>query len=135
MGSKRRIMVVDDDPGIGEIVGEVLAPEHEVVAATSGVEALRLLEAGSAFDLILCDLMMPLMTGMQFHAEVARRAPAQAAGMVFMTGGAFTPRAQAFVAAAANPVLGKPFTPAELREMVTRALGAARPSRREPPSG
>ncbi len=115
-----RILIVDDDPGIGEIVRETLALEHDVIATTSGGEALGLLAEAGPFDVILCDLMMPEMTGMQLHAEVARRAPDQAARMVFMTGGAFTPRAQAFLTGTANLRLDKPFTPTELRDIVAQ---------------
>jgi signal transduction histidine kinase/ActR/RegA family two-component response regulator len=124
-----RILVVDDDPGIGEIVRQALARDHDVIATTSGDEALSLLAEVGPFDVILCDLMMPIMTGMQLHAEVARRAPGQASRIVFITGGAFTPRAQAFLATTANPRLDKPFTPAELRGMVARvAAGSAAPA-------
>ena len=52
-------------------------------------EALALVLEGKRFDLILCDLMMPVMTGMDLHAELLIVAPDQAARMVFMTGGVF----------------------------------------------
>lgn len=54
----------------------------------SADEALRLIEGGERYDVILCDLMMPVMTGMELHDALSRFAPDQANAMVFMTGGA-----------------------------------------------
>lgn len=70
------------------------------------------------FDLILCDLMMPAMTGMEVHDELVRLEPELAARMSFLTGGAFTPRARAFLAVVPNPRLEKPFDPQGLRSFV-----------------
>jgi CheY-like chemotaxis protein len=83
--------------------------------------ALRLLEKREQFDLILCDLMMPAMTGMELRDELSRLDSSQAARMSFLTGGAFTPRARAFLAEVPNPRLEKPFDPQGLRSFV-RAL-------------
>ena len=116
-----RILVIDDDPRIGEAVRESLAPEHDVVTVTNALAALRLLEKREQFDLILCDLMMPAMTGMELHDELSRLDSSQAARMSFLTGGAFTPRARAFLAEVPNPRLEKPFDPQGLRSFV-RAL-------------
>jgi len=113
-----RILVIDDDPRIGDAVRESLAREHDVVAVTNALAALRLLEKREHFDLILCDLMMPAMTGMELHDALSRLEPAQAARMSFLTGGAFTPRARAFLAEVPNPRLEKPFDPQGLRSFV-----------------
>ena len=113
-----RILVIDDDPHIGAIARETLAAEHHVVVVTNAAAALGLVRDGERFDLILCDLMMPAMTGMDLHDELTRLEPALAARMSFLTGGAFTPRAQAFLAEVANPRLDKPFDPQGLRRFV-----------------
>jgi signal transduction histidine kinase len=115
---RARILVIDDDPRIGDAVRESLATEHDVVAVTNAMAGLGLLDKQEHFDLILCDLMMPAMTGMELHEELSRRDAAQAARMSFLTGGAFTPRAQAFLAEVANPRLEKPFDPQGLRRFV-----------------
>lgn len=119
---RSRILVVDDDPRIGDAVRESLATEHDVVTLTSAFDARHMLMKGEAFDLILCDLMMPSMTGMDLHEELSRAVPAQAARMVFLTGGAFTPRARAFLADVANRRLEKPFDPKGLRRFVRERL-------------
>jgi CheY-like chemotaxis protein len=114
-----RILVVDDEPLIAAMLRRTLAPDHEVVAAESGREALhRLVDDRERFDLVLCDLMMPEMTGMEVHAALARSAPDEAERLVFVTGGAFTPRAQAFLAGVPNRCIDKPIDVLQLRALV-----------------
>jgi len=119
---KRKILVIDDEPIVGRAVRRVLQPVHDVTAVTSARAALDLLEQGERFDLILCDLMMPHMTGMELHDHLYAHAPAVAARMVFLTGGAFTPAARAFVERVANPCFEKPFDANQLRELAAKHL-------------
>lgn len=121
-GRRGRVLVVDDEPTVLKTLGRILGSEHDVVTATNGRAALELLVSG-AFDVILCDLMMPEMTGMELHAELVRTAPEQAARMIFMTGGAFTPRAQAFLDQAPNERFPKPFNMARLRARLRELIG------------
>jgi CheY-like chemotaxis protein len=114
--------VVDDEPLVGASIRRLLTRGYEVTVAGGAHEALARLEAGESFDLILCDLMMPQMTGMELHAEIVRRWPALAERMVFLTGGAFTPRASDFLAQVPNERLEKPFAPEALRDLVERLL-------------
>ena len=78
----------------------------------------------SAFDVILSDLMMPEMSGMEFYDELTRRFPEVADRVVFISGGAFTPSARAFLDRVSNPRIEKPFDARALREIV--ALVVAR---------
>jgi len=117
-----RILLVDDEPFILRVVTLVLGKEHEVVARESAVEALTLIKSGERFDLILCDLMMPQMTGEELHAELTRVAPEQAECMIFLTGGAFTPASQRFLADRSIEYIEKPFDSANLRAIVQRHL-------------
>jgi len=118
---RARILLIDDDALIGAAVRESLR-EHDVVALTSAAEALSRLTGGEQFDLIMCDLMMPVMTGMDLHEALSRQAPAEAERMVFLTGGAFTPRAQTFLTEVPNARLDKPFDPSTLRRFVAISL-------------
>ena len=93
-----------------------------MIITGSAREALDRLLSGERFDLILSDLMMPELTGMELHAEIARIDPAQAARMIFLTGGAFTPGARAFLDRVANPRHEKPFDPVELRALIRSQL-------------
>ena len=74
------------------------------------------------FDLILCDLMMPEMTGMDFYAALASRSESLARRVVFMTGGAFTPTAREFLDRVDNPRLDKPVDITRLRQLVDSAV-------------
>jgi signal transduction histidine kinase len=70
-----RILVVDDEPAIAKAVQRTLSREHEVVVLESAVTALERIRAGERFDVILCDLMMPQMTGMDLHAALLQDEP------------------------------------------------------------
>jgi CheY-like chemotaxis protein len=117
-----KLLFVDDEARLCSIMGELLGAEHEVTTLTSATVAAERIAAGERFDLIFSDLMMPSMSGMDLHAELTKTAPDQAERMVFLTGGAFTPRAMAFVASAPNRFLEKPFDPEELLALVRERL-------------
>jgi PAS domain S-box-containing protein len=113
-----RVAVVDDEPAIRRSVARALGAAHDV-EVFDGARALEArLAAGGRFDVILCDLMMPEMTGMELHRLLRVSAPGQAAAMVFMTGGAFTAEAQAFLDEVPNPNVEKPFDLPALRALV-----------------
>jgi signal transduction histidine kinase len=112
-----RVLVIDDEPLITSVVARTL-PEHDIVTRTSSTSALQLIRDGERFDVILCDLMMPQITGMELHEQVRAIDPAIAETIVFMTGDAFTEAARAFVATVPNRILDKPFEPRELRALI-----------------
>ncbi|HEU4384118.1 MAG TPA: MASE1 domain-containing protein [Anaeromyxobacteraceae bacterium] len=124
--SRGRVLVVDDEPLVGKGIRRVLGGDHEVEVLTNPRQALLRLAAGERFDLVLCDLAMPEMTGMELHRQLAQLDPAAADRMVFMTGGAFTPGAQEFLVSGRRAVLAKPFDERALRELARQrtACGA-----------
>ncbi len=119
---RARVLVLDDEPLVCASIRRMLAREHDVVVATDAREALSWLLRGDAFDIVFCDLMMPDMTGMDFYAELARSNPEIARGVVFFTGGAFTPRAREFLEAVPNARLDKPPAPQNLRALIRERL-------------
>ena len=121
-GRRGRILVADDDELVLRSVERSLAKEHAVVAVGSAKEALALCAGGERFDLILCDLMMPDMTGMDLHRELSLVAPEQANRMIFVTGGAFTDRARQFLSETPREHIEKPFHAANLRAIIQRYL-------------
>jgi PAS domain S-box-containing protein len=126
VGSPRlRVLVVDDEIAIGRTLAIGLADEFDVVTATSGREALELLAGTPPFDVVLCDLMMPEVSGMDVYERVAEIAPHLATRFVFVTGGAFTDRARAFVERVGAPVLEKPFELAALPAVLRRRAAAS----------
>jgi CheY-like chemotaxis protein len=115
---KGRVLVVDDEPMLCSAVERILSVEHDVTVVQSARRALEILKDDARFDVILSDLMMPQMTGIELHAALVKIAPELAAKMVFMTGGAFSPSASSFLESASNPTIDKPFKPAALRRVV-----------------
>jgi PAS domain S-box-containing protein len=126
VAARARVLVVDDEPNVTLALQRALSTEHDVATANSARDALQLLSRGTRFDVILCDVMMPGMTGMDLYAELDRAAPEVAGRVVFMTGGAFTPRTVSFLKEVPNPKIGKPLNMEELRMLVTRSVEARR---------
>lgn len=117
-----RILVIDDDLGVLSAVRRVLSQHHEVDAVSAAAEALAKLVAGERFDLILCDLMMPRMTGMDLYAWLQVLDAKQVERLVFMTGGAFSQKTRTFLGQVQNAVLEKPFGLSQLRRLVNERL-------------
>jgi PAS domain S-box-containing protein len=124
-GPRLRVLVVDDEPLVARSLARMLAP-HEVRLETSGAEALETLRRGERFDAVVCDLMMPDVTGMDLHAWAAQARPDHAERFVFVTGGAFSERAREFIARASRPVLEKPVDRRRLQEAVGAAAATPR---------
>jgi PAS domain S-box-containing protein len=124
-GSGADVLVVDDEPMVGRAIVRMLVPQHRVTAVPGAAQALAALSSGH-FDAILCDLMMPDMTGMALYDKLQAEAPALAARMIFLTGGAFTREAAEFLDRVPNARLEKPFSPAQLRMAVARLQAAPR---------
>jgi len=116
-----RVLVVDDEEMVATTFSRALGRAHDVIA-TDPTDAARRIAAGQEFDVILCDLMMPDITGMDLYEELSRVAPDQAARMVFITGGAFTAQGSAFLEQTKNPYLEKPVDLEALRALVTATI-------------
>ena len=105
---------------IGRALKRILGASHEVIAASTGKEALALIGSGKHFDVLLCDLMMPEMTGMDLYRVLLDQRPDDAQRMVFLSGGAFTEDARIFLDEVSNVRLEKPFDPQTLRDLIDR---------------
>ncbi|MGE6759353.1 ATP-binding protein [Corallococcus interemptor] len=106
--SLRRLLLIDDEPAVGSAVSRLLRNLYEVHVIQDAREALTRLSRGEKFDAILCDLMMPGMSGMDFLVELERLAPELAPRTGLMTGGV-NPQAREFVGRRARELLEKPF--------------------------
>jgi PAS domain S-box-containing protein len=116
------VLVIDDEESLAQAIRRFLSGEHNVTAVYRARDALDLLELGTRYDVILCDLMMPNITGMELHAETARIDTAQASRIVFLTGGAFTPSAREFLVTTTNRRIEKPFDLKEVRRLVNELI-------------
>jgi signal transduction histidine kinase len=133
-----RVLVIDDEPGIVDVVTRVLRTEHETVGVVGARAGLELLGRDPGFEVIFCDLMMPDMNGMEFYATLQRSAPQLIERVVFLSGGAFTLDVRQFLSYVENLRLQKPFDTKTLRAIVReqltrldarRLLGAIAPAR------
>jgi signal transduction histidine kinase len=125
-----RVLIVDDEQQVARVLADSMLAQT-VTVLHSGREALALLSSGERFDLILCDLMMPDLTGMELFEELHAANRATAEAIVFMSGGTFTERAQRFRESVPNIFLDKPIALTTLRALVAAHAPRATQSRGE----
>jgi CheY-like chemotaxis protein len=113
-GKALRVLVIDDEPLIVRTLTSALASRVTVVGETVPERALALILADPAFDAIVCDVMMPGLTGIDIHERIARDKPGHETRFVFITGGAYTARAREYLDRVPNARLTKPFDAAAL---------------------
>lgn len=117
-----RILIIDDDPVVASALGRLLR-RYRVVTMVDSQEALAHLLGGEIYDVVVCDLMMPLLSGAALHDRLMTARPEQAKRMIFVTGGAFSLETTSFLERVVQPVLAKPVTRADLLVHVERILG------------
>lgn len=121
---KPRILVVDDEPNIRLLVDQALGVEgYEVLTAVDGEHALKKFTCG-VFDLVLLDLKMPGLNGMEALRRVKKRKPGQP--VIVMTAFATVETAASAMRLGAVDYLQKPFTPEEIRAIVKSVLTRSR---------
>jgi signal transduction histidine kinase/ActR/RegA family two-component response regulator len=119
-----RVLVIDDEPMIRNVVVRTLAAQGFVVEeACNGRDGLARAIGTTRYDAILCDLMMPDLDGVTLHSELLAHRPELARRVVFISGGAVTPRTQAFLEQPGVVVLHKPFAIDRLLEAIVHAAG------------
>jgi two-component system NtrC family sensor kinase len=120
----KRVLVVDDEPGIASVVAEVLALDgHVVEIAAHGGEALAKVRAHT-YDLILSDIRMPEVDGPNFYRELARWDSQLLPRLMFLTGDTLNASTREFLEQTGVPCVRKPFTLAEIRAVVQQILQA-----------
>ena len=117
-----RILVADDEPLVGMALKRALS-SHEVTVVDGGAPALKAIQAsslGAAFDLVICDVMMPDLSGPRLYESLRESHPALLGRFVFITGGVLQEGSRKFLESVENPVLYKPFDLNAVRELVRR---------------
>ena len=123
---KLRVLIIDDEELLMRSFARILARDHDVTALCSAAEALRRIAEGESWDVILCDLHMPVVDGVEFFERLHRTRPELVTRLAFVTGGAFTPRAQSFLERNTRPMAQKPVEPEGLRALVRQIAAGAR---------
>ncbi len=124
-GITGRIMIVDDDELLRATLARALS-EHEVITAASGEEGQAILRMDKEFDVLICDVMMPEMSGMDLHEWMVRQSIGLAQRTIFITGGIFTSKARKYIRDVDVKALKKPLDMVTLKELVSEQIVRAR---------
>jgi CheY-like chemotaxis protein len=116
-GVKPTVLIIDDERPVVTMLARFLESSYDVRHTTVPDEALTLLSA-QRFDVILCDVMMPGMSGIDLYRAAQERSPGSERRMVFMTGGGLHPEIYEFLRDAERPKLEKPFDIQELKRVL-----------------
>ena len=117
-----RILLIDDEPIVRRIICRYLSCIYEVHPVESASEALTLFEKGFACDVILCDLNMDGVSGIDFFHRIWERDPELVARIIFITGGAIDDKSGAFLRRTGVPCIHKPFLAPVLFQQISRVL-------------
>ena len=120
---RARLLLIDDDPDVRESLRRMLAREHEVVAVSSAQGGLAALEQG-AFDLVVCDLVMPGQSGVAFVEEAGRRWPELQKQLILMTDTVLAPERAGLFAELGVGFTQKPICSNELEQILRTQLPA-----------
>ena len=122
--ARLRVLVIDDEISIGRTIDSIFEDQHDVVVTTSAREALAQLQHGVTFDVILCDVVMPGASGVDFYEQLRSIRPELCERVIFMTGATLGSDQGRSLAALPNAVLEKPFDLDRLEAMLASAAAA-----------
>ncbi|MFT3767036.1 MAG: response regulator [Minicystis sp.] len=125
MRRRRRlqILIADDEPLVAAALRRALAA-HDVTVVGGGAAAVAAIQAGTPFDLVICDVVMPDLSGPRVYEAVRETHPDMLARFVFITGGVIHEASRRFLATVSNLVLHKPFDLCVVRDVVRRCAEA-----------
>jgi len=133
---RSKILLIEDEAVVARLLQRVLSREHDVDIAEDGARALELLTGDGDYAVILCDVMMPRLNGMELFERVLHVKPWLAPRFVFTTGGATRADVEAFLDSVPNEKLYKPFSLPDVRLLVSKMVQsylASEPRDAEPP--
>lgn len=116
------ILIADDEVAVIRSLRRVLDQYYDIFAARSGEEAVEVLRANPQIEVVLYDVSMPRMDGIEFYAELTRLDMSQARRIVFVKAGSYDPEVMRFLSETANPVVDKPFDIPMLNEVIASML-------------
>jgi two-component system NtrC family sensor kinase len=120
---QRTVLVVDDEPEVGEMIQRMLRRRYAVVVETDARQAVGRIESALPVDLVISDLTMSPMGGIELFERVRAARPHLVDRFLLMTGGAFrNRRADAFLASWPHETLLKPFALGDLDRLVHTLL-------------
>ncbi|MBI2377941.1 MAG: PAS domain S-box protein [Deltaproteobacteria bacterium] len=118
---RARVLIIDDEVGLTRALRRVLEADYEVETASSAEDAMAILASDRDYDVILCDVSMPTVTGIELFEQAAALDPELGSRVVFMTGGPTSQDVHDFLATKMKGrVLAKPFDLQAVRRMIVR---------------
>jgi CheY-like chemotaxis protein len=125
MSGRAKILVVEDDPNVRQMVVRMLSPHWDVVEADNGESGLDHVLGGFRPDLVVCDIMMPKMDGLAFTQELKKDPALARIPVVFLSAKSRPKDIIDGINAGARAYVTKPFKSEELLGKVRKALGQA----------
>jgi len=120
--TRGKVLIVDDEPVIRNILARILSNKgHQAQTVSSGKAALAMLHE-KGYDLLVADLKMSGVSGIELYETLKKKSPDMADRTVFITGDTMTEETNDFLASTGRPFLAKPFTPMEFLEIIESAL-------------
>jgi DNA-binding response OmpR family regulator len=116
-------MVVEDEEELQHLMVDALTPKYEAHCYRNGREACNNLQ-GFDWDLIISDLRMPEMDGMDFYREMQKRCPGLEKRFIFVTGDTYDREVKRFLEETGVTFIRKPFRIKEFRDIVQNKIGA-----------
>jgi CheY-like chemotaxis protein len=123
--ARPRVLVIDDEPLLGQTIRLGLGDMLDVTCEVSGEAGLSRVLAGEDYEVVLCDLSLPDRHGSEIYRELSRSRPGLVRRFVVMTGGAVSDQARDFLEGHQGRVLAKPFTLKDVQEMVDEVIGSS----------
>jgi C4-dicarboxylate-specific signal transduction histidine kinase len=122
---RRRVLAIDDEALLLKAFQRMLVAHHDIETKLGAREALRCFGQDRQFDVVLCDLQMPDMSGVELYASVKQQWPELADRFIFITGGAFSAEARRFLEDPNIACINKPFQLRELLELIEARTGGS----------
>ncbi len=120
-----KVLVIDDEQLLGQTIQLGLEDSFVVDLETSGEAGLARLLTDNDISLVLCDLSLPDLNGIDIYHRVEQARPEILKRFVVMTGGAVSTAARDFLDAYQGPLLNKPFTLTQVESLVHRLVDEA----------
>lgn len=121
--NQKRILFIDDDKELLAVLNEIFSIQFDCTSFSNASEALAEIKASkSRFDCIVCDLMMPVMSGIQFYNELKNVQPSLLSQIIFLTGGSYTHETDVFLSQHEVFHCEKPVQIKAIKDMVLERL-------------
>ena len=122
MNDKRTILIVDDHKTIQLVVSNMLSNDYNIVTRSNGLEALAYFRNGEFPDLVILDMVMPKLTGLDFLTNIRNSGMYKDIPVVILSGKSDTPEFEQCKKIGIDGFVKKPFSPEDLKEKIKKAL-------------